>query len=244
MSENYYIRAHRERNFLLYVESLKNLVSWFFALDHQNYARWIPIHIRDMESLPLPILMEFEKQGHWVVPKTLNRFSAIPIDQAHEQNNDTVKSSGGAVGLTENPSAFRKWMIAGPEQARLLTEFDMTYFYTEDENNLQHHEEGLSAQKTFKQQVSALVETICEMDNPFLNNSSELTSLDNHNVMDDSVVNTVRTIEALGMNQNKSYHMSVITDRTQSIHVPIKKNSLALFRSPKSKIKSKQAGKI
>ena len=38
--------------------------------------------------------------------------------------------------------------------------------------------------------------------------------------------------------------MSVITDRTQSIHVPIKKNSLALFRSPKSKIKSKQAGKI
>jgi len=89
-------------------------------------------------------------------------------------------------------------MIAGPEQARLLTEFDMTYFYTEDENNLQHHEEGLSAQKTFKQQVSALVETICEMDNPFLNNSSELTSLDSHNVMDDSVVNTVRTIEALG----------------------------------------------
>ncbi|KAG0727160.1 hypothetical protein GWK47_004058 [Chionoecetes opilio] len=30
----------------------------------------------------------------------------------------------GAVGLTENPTAFKKWMIAGPEQARILTEFE------------------------------------------------------------------------------------------------------------------------
>ena len=50
-----FIRAHREGNFKLYVESLKELVPWFFALNHHNYARWIPIHIRDMESLPAPI---------------------------------------------------------------------------------------------------------------------------------------------------------------------------------------------
>lgn len=48
----------------------------------------------------------------------------MPIDQAHEQNNALVKGSGGAVELTENPSAFRKWMLAGPEQARLLREFE------------------------------------------------------------------------------------------------------------------------
>ena len=54
-----------------------------------------------------------------MVNKTRNPFSCIPLDQAHEQNNKLVKDSGGAVGLTENPSAFRRWMIAGPEQARL-----------------------------------------------------------------------------------------------------------------------------
>lgn len=69
------------------------------------------------ESLPAPTLQEFEEHGHWVIHKTMNR---IPIDQAHEQNSEVVKGSGGAVGLTENPSAFRKWMVAGPEQARLL----------------------------------------------------------------------------------------------------------------------------
>ncbi|KAG0710801.1 hypothetical protein GWK47_022049 [Chionoecetes opilio] len=47
-----FVRAHREQDFPLYVETLKALVPWFFALDHQNYARWLPVHIRDMESLP------------------------------------------------------------------------------------------------------------------------------------------------------------------------------------------------
>ena len=42
-----------------------------------------------------------------MLSKTGNRFSAIPFDQAHEQENKVVKSAGGAVGLTENPVAFR-----------------------------------------------------------------------------------------------------------------------------------------
>ena len=107
-------------NFALYVESFKALVPYFFALDHHNYARWIPLHIRDTESLPAPILQEFEEYSHWVIRKTMNRFSTIPIDQAHEQNNEVGKGSGSAIGLTENPSAFRKWNVAGPKQARLL----------------------------------------------------------------------------------------------------------------------------
>ena len=36
-------------------------------------------------------------------------FSGIAIDQAHEQNNASVKGDGGAVGLTENLAALRRW---------------------------------------------------------------------------------------------------------------------------------------
>ena len=53
-----FIRSHHQENFSMYVESLKVLVPWFFALDHHNYSWWIQIHIRDMESLPPPILKE------------------------------------------------------------------------------------------------------------------------------------------------------------------------------------------
>ena len=63
-----------------------------------------------------------------MLKKTHSKFSYIPIDQGHEQNNDLVKSSGGAVGLTENP---RRWMVAGPEQARLLMEFESQFMEEE-----------------------------------------------------------------------------------------------------------------
>ena len=101
------VRAERERNFPLYVEVLEQLVHLFFALDHVNYARWTPIHIRDMKCLPDSIRSEFGEQGHWVLSKTGSPFSAIAIDQAHEQENKKIKTTGGAVGLTENPVAFR-----------------------------------------------------------------------------------------------------------------------------------------
>ena len=60
-----------------------------------------------MKSLPDTVREDFEKHGHWVLFKTTKTFSAIPFDQAHEQENKTVKGVGGAIELTQNPSAFR-----------------------------------------------------------------------------------------------------------------------------------------
>ena len=53
------IRAQRQHNFNLYVEGLEELTPLFFALDHVNYARLTPIHIRDMKSHPNSIAHEF-----------------------------------------------------------------------------------------------------------------------------------------------------------------------------------------
>ena len=62
-------------------------------------------------------------EGKFVVNKTEKVFSSIPIDQ---QNNVLIKADGGAVGLTHNPSALRRWMVAGPEVARVIEEFHNT----------------------------------------------------------------------------------------------------------------------
>ena len=78
-----FIRAHRERNFPLYIESLESLLYIFFALGHYNYSRCASIHLRDMKSLPDCAKETFCQ--NWVLQKTTNRFSAIPLDQAHEQ---------------------------------------------------------------------------------------------------------------------------------------------------------------
>jgi len=80
--------------------------------------------------------------------KITNCFSAMPIDQCNEQNNEIVKVLGGAIGLTENPSAFCKWMMAGPEQVRLLNEFESDIFQVPD--NQFHHKEGIWVQNHLK----------------------------------------------------------------------------------------------
>ena len=53
--------------------------------------------------------------GNFVVKKTNHIFSALGIDHAHEQANAMAKGDGGVIGLIEDPSALRRWMIAGPE---------------------------------------------------------------------------------------------------------------------------------
>ena len=83
----------REGNFQLYKEAYKSLALWFFALDRIHYARWLPVHIRDMEGLEteIPAIAAEFKNGNLVVNKTNSAFSSLPIDQAHEQNNKIVK---------------------------------------------------------------------------------------------------------------------------------------------------------
>ena len=101
-----------------------------------------------MKSLS-PAVKE-DVQKYWVVAKTKKPFSTtMPIDQAHEQNNAIVKDSGGAVGLSERPTAFQRWMVSGPEFARLLGEFQAQYLAENDPNaekSLKHHANGISAQ--------------------------------------------------------------------------------------------------
>ena len=64
------------------------------------------------------------KSGAFVVMKTHRAFSCIALDHAHEQANVLVKGEGGAVGLTGNPNALRRWMLGGPELSRMVEEYE------------------------------------------------------------------------------------------------------------------------
>ena len=86
----------------------------------------LSIHIRDMVMLSekkTGVLAEF-KAGKFVIYKISNKFSAMAIDQCHEQNNALIKGSGGAIDLTGNPGALRRWTVAGPEIVCLTREFE------------------------------------------------------------------------------------------------------------------------
>ena len=216
-----FVRAHREKDFNLYIETLENLTGFFFALDHYNYAHWLPIHIRDMKSLPATFFTDFKQ--HWVVSKTKNRFSSMPLDQSHEQENAKVKGKGGVIGLTENPTALERWLICGPEIAKCLSEFESQTTRHETSAIHLHHEEGFAAQTKMQQQVKSLIDVINSFGNPFEDDCPELLVLNSRVCMHESVIETVRSIEALGKSKYEKYVADVIDNRTGSMWMQVHK---------------------
>ena len=119
------VRASREANFVLYCQALPALIPYFFANNNTNYARWLPIHLRDMLTLEQrhPALHQEIMSGKSVVFQSKQPFSAMAIEQAHEHANTVIKPDGGAIGIIEDTSALRRWMVAGHEVSRLVVEY-------------------------------------------------------------------------------------------------------------------------
>ena len=105
-------------------------MKYIFAFNHYNYARWVTIHVDVLMKLELvcPNVYKEICSGNLIVRKTINPFSLIALDQAHEQNNAIIKGFGGAVGLLSKDmdSALRRWEVAGLEVCRLLGRVQMT----------------------------------------------------------------------------------------------------------------------
>ena len=83
----------------MYVDALRELAVWFHAMDHTNYGRWIPVHLRDMVELRSthPEIAQEYRAENFMVQETNRPFFTIPVDQAHEQNTAAIKGDGGAV---------------------------------------------------------------------------------------------------------------------------------------------------
>lgn len=236
----------RVGNFDLYKKSLISIIPWMFSLDHINYARWLSVHIRDLQALPttIPKVEEQFQKGLFVVHKSKHPFSAISLDHAHEQQNAIVKGEGGAVGLTSNPAALRRWMIAGPEIARVVQEFEATAFGPSRESCNSHHEQNLSFQTSFLKDVDSLVSTLKDLGNPFEEETGELFSLDSKEIMNADVINTVRNALSIGQAQYKQFVNERFEKRKKPITEAITKNKLPLFKAQPQKKTSKDKQKL
>ena len=161
------VRSLREGDFLLYVQVCDELCPWFHVMDHTNYARWLPVHVRDMVQLSEKhpyIHAEFLK-GNFVIQKSPHKFSLIGKDQSHEQSNKSLQAHGGAAGLYENPEALTLFMLAGPDCSRCVEEFEAVLDIAR--SSTAHHEEAHSLQVKYRKDVLSFVEIVEQLGNPF-----------------------------------------------------------------------------
>ena len=238
-----FVRAFRKADFSLYVQALTQIVPWMFAMNLPIYSRWLSVHIHNMTELPVkhPEVFQQFSNGSFVVHKMQILFSSIALDHAHEQVNAMVKGDGGVVGLTESREALRRWMIAGPEVARMVQEFEEMTSSPEDHN---HHEQKQGIQRAFAENVTSVVSTFEDLGNPFTENSQDLWAIHTRDVMDDSVVTTVQNVIELKETQFLTLFRERFIDRSKPISDTIKNSNLATFAISHKKTVSKDKAKV
>ena len=190
----------------MYLDALTELTPRFHAREHVNYARWIPVHLRDMAELSTkhPEVAKQFNDGNFTITKTNRVFSAIRIDQAHEQSNVFIKGDGGAVGLTDNPDAFRRWMVAGPDVAMVIEEFHNEQQHLAGKAN-KHHDQIRSVQTAFAKDVRCLFSVFEDLGNPFEEESVDLLVLDTKETTHHAAVKSVKNTRRIGRHQFQAF---------------------------------------
>jgi len=194
-----------------------------------------------MVELPTthPEIAEKFRAGNFTVQKTNRLFSAIPVDQAHKQNNAAIKGDGGAVGLTDNPIALRRWMVAGQELARLIEEFQDA---TESDNRSQdtkHHDQSASVQTAFLKDVQEMIKVMEDFGNLFEEDSQDLLVLDTKEIAPPGAVDALRRAHKVDQVHFDNFVRERLVERTKPIEDAIHRNKLKIFGQPSSKPQAK-----
>lgn len=132
-------------------------------------------------------------------------------------------------------------MVAGPELSRMIEEFEGSVSSTVVHG---HHEQNPGFQNTFATDVLHLVASFEELGNPFSEEGEELMAIHSKEIMDSSVVNTVRNARKIGEEQFKTFMKERIVERNKPITEPIKKNNLPTFNVHSKKVVSKDKAKV
>ena len=84
--------------------------------------------------------------------------------------------------MLQNPKALLRWIVTGPELARVIEEFRDNCLDggagKTTRTNLKHHEHIASAQVKFATEVGAFVQVLEDMGNPFMEEGEDLLVLD------------------------------------------------------------------
>ena len=235
------VRSFRTADFPLYIHVLQQLLPWFFALDRTNYARWLSIHVHDLLNLTkeLPELAKEFMAGKFTISKSAHPFSAIAIDQGHEQNNKIVKGDGGLIGITDQNINIQRWLIAAPEIAKFIQNYEEQHGMCKSQKSI-HQENNVSFQTKFEKDVDSMVAVLEELGSPFEDDGDDLVCLGSKLIADSSACETVRTVKDIGIQQYRQFINIRLEKNDKLVMDPIKRNRFPLFKYSTTKSASSQ----
>ena len=121
--------------------------------------------------------------------------------------------------MTEDPSALRRWMVAGPEVSQLVAQYEIA---SEAKETANHHEQTPKVQQVFDERVHKLGQVFTDMGNPFKEESRDLCSLDLNDIAHPSAAELIFTHHDRGRKRFVEL-MDGLESEVSTCYEPIKK---------------------
>ena len=115
-----YIRAEREGDWPLHLEAVQQMMPYFFASGHVNYARYGLYYLRSMEGMPSEVRDRFMKGEHVMhhIPGVWNGiWSDMFIETTFMRYGH---SHGGIIGITLRPDTLKTWALGLHIRSKLV----------------------------------------------------------------------------------------------------------------------------
>ena len=107
----YFVRAEREYDFSSHLWAVTEMVNYFFAVNHFNYARYCLYYLRSMESLPSNILEKYLNAEHMMCHRSglwNAKLSNVFIDTTFMRHG---KGDAEIIGITLKPSTVKHGLL-------------------------------------------------------------------------------------------------------------------------------------
>ncbi|KAK6171638.1 hypothetical protein SNE40_018084 [Patella caerulea] len=163
------IRSERTGDWSLHLSVLAEMISYFAATGHRNYAKSVQIFIQDMVELKEkdPLICSLFEKGLFVVRRSDRFWAGLPKDLVIEQSlMRTIKSIGGLVhgrGVMDEIQR-NKWILSMPACSAIndaMTELSLKY-----KDNVPHKDCSTTRVKRDNKDGTVLLQYLIE-NNPF-----------------------------------------------------------------------------
>lgn len=160
-------RGVRTSNVKLYNYAIHEICAIFFALNHQNYARWLTRNHDNFMNIEIshPGLWEDFENGALSIRRTTKIFCRTPVDLTLEQtiNANAANRLTGVTSFTNNFQARQRWSETHTARTAIITHFleflDLVKFSESTDSQYQS--------KVFSKQVLKFMKQVCDNINPF-----------------------------------------------------------------------------
>lgn len=226
-----YLRATRLRDFRSHLETLEDMLPFFFGYDRQNYARYITAYLKEMSTLSNTheFVHRHLNAGLFATQRTTHYgFSGIAHDQTIEQTiNREVKTAGGLIGVTLNRNCVQKWILSQAERAAILGQCERMTGILKESTVRKDLEKGVG--KREKAFVDATIETVMELAiNPFTTEHVDLVNIISGTVATDDVADDLLASTEKGSAALAKFRQKIESD-SQSFFQPINRLNLKTF---------------